>query len=288
MPPIGPKLPTSPGRRLPGPKAHRLYNSLSKICLLTAAALAVSSGSFAAEGVVLLPGVDVHNITFQTGAWCRYVVVDEAEGIVDSAELYVAVVGEEALKGGESAHWVEFRSGPWGGEPAEMDAVSVLVSDAVRGIAEGDSLYRYMKQVYHCKGTGPAEPGDPRKFQQLTLTSPTSGGDWQSAPATVATPAGEIDCIKKETTVTESREISRGRVKLVKSSVDRFVVWTSDAAPVFHLVRCEIERTRNTRTVPAIRGIPDPGERYSRTTTMLMEHGNGAKRLVVPPSQHPE
>jgi hypothetical protein len=52
---------------------------------------------------------------------------------------------------------------------------------------------------------------------------------------------------------------------------------------VFHLVRCDIERVRETRTVPPIQGIPATGPRKSRTTSVLLAFGKGAKPLLPSP-----
>jgi hypothetical protein len=50
--------------------------------------------------------------------------------------------------------------------------------------------------------------------------------------------------------------------------------------PVFHLVKSEIERTRESRTVPPVRGIPEAGPKTSRTTSLLVAHGTGAEPLI--------
>jgi hypothetical protein len=46
-------------------------------------------------------------------------------------------------------------------------------------------------------------------------------------------------------------------------------------------VKSEIDRTRESRTVPAVKGIPETGPRRSRTTSVLVAHGTGAKPIIV-------
>ena len=41
----------------------------------------------AAESFIV-PGVDFSNLTLEEGAWCRYLVSDEALGQVDTTEIY--------------------------------------------------------------------------------------------------------------------------------------------------------------------------------------------------------
>jgi hypothetical protein len=64
---------------------------------------------------------------------------------------------------------------------------------------------------------------------------------------------------------------------------DHVQVWISPVVPVFHLAKCEIQRVRESRTVPPVRGIPDAGAKRSRTTSVIVAHGTGAKPLVSIP-----
>jgi hypothetical protein len=232
---------------------------------------------------VLLPGIDIRDIDFQVGAWCRYVVVDEAMEVVDSTSVYIAVVGKEKTPRG-AAYWLEIESGPVGGPAADRDLARALVDEGVRSMAEGDSLYRFVSRYYIRKGRGPVEPGDVHDLKRLTIVSPTSDRDWVITPATtVSTPAGAFVCESRRFEKTESNETPSGRVKIVQRRTDRVEVWTSNAVPVFHLARCVVERERESKTIPAVRGIPESGPRRSRTTSLVVAFGKGAKSLVSSP-----
>jgi hypothetical protein len=92
-----------------------------------------------------------------------------------------------------------------------------------------------------------------------------------------------MTCDFKEMTVEESREIPTGSVTLLQHSSDRFQVWNSDEVPVFSLAKCVIERSRESRTVPPVPGIPDAGPRESRTTAVIVEFGHDARPLISVP-----
>lgn len=225
----------------------------------------------------LLPGVEVADIDFRVGAWCRYLIVDEAMGEADSTAFYFAVLDRETRPDGE-AFWVEVETGPPGAPVSERQLARALVSGAIRDLALGDSLYRYVHELYIRKGNGPVEPADPLELKRLTLAHPTSESDWsRRTGVTVSTPVGEMTCNYRELTVDESREVPTGGVTLFQRSVDRFQVWTAADVPVFNLVRCVIERSRESRTVPPVPGIPQAGPRESRTTAVVVGFGDGAQ-----------
>ena len=229
-------------------------------------------------GTLLLPGIDIRDVDFTVGRWCRYLVIDEAMGQSDSSEVYLAVVAREK---GRDAWWLEIESGPSGTPAEERDAARFLVDGAVRGMAPGDSLYQFVGRLYIKRGREPVEEGDPRDLTRLTIVNPTSESDWIVTPDTVVlTPAGRIAGEMRHFENVVSRDIPAGNVMLKQRNVDRVKVWRSPDVPVFHLVRCEIERVRETRTVPPVRGIPETGPRESRTTSVLIAFGDGAKSLL--------
>lgn len=250
------------------------------VCL-TVAACPVLAGD-GQEGF-LLPGVEVSDIDLSVGAWCRYVIVDEAMGEVDSSSFYIAVVGRRETPQGE-AFWLEIETGPMGAAAAEREVARALVSASIRDLSRGDSLYHYVYELYIKKGVEPVEPADPVELERLTLANPTSETQWtRQSGVTANIPAGDIVCDYRELTVEESREVPTGNVKLIRRKRDRFRVWTSGQIPVFSLVKCVIDRSRESRTVPPVPGIPDPGPRESRTTAVVLEYGNDARPLISVP-----
>jgi hypothetical protein len=67
--------------------------------------------------------------------------------------------------------------------------------------------------------------------------------------------------------------IPAGRIQLVEERDDMWTVWLSDEVPIFQLISCRIERSKQTKTIPAIKGIPPTGRRQSSTTAELIEFG---------------
>ncbi len=232
---------------------------------------------------VLLPGLDLRDADLSVGAWCRYLVVDEAMGERDSSSVYIAVVGRE--KNAESdSYWLEIETAPEGTREADRDVYRLLIDGAVRSMAPDDSLSRYVRRIYIKKGRGEVREGDPNDLARLTIVSPTSDKDWTVVPATtIDTPAGTFSCDMRRFESDVTREIPTGHVKLVQRRVDRVRVWISPRVPIFHLVQCEIERVRESRTIPRVRGIPDAGPRESRTTSILVGSGTGARSLLSSP-----
>jgi len=248
------------------------------------AALAPAGVARAAEAEsLLLPGIDMRSVEFTVGAWCRYLVVDEAMGDADSSTVYLAVVGREKTPAG-NAYWLEIESSPLGAPPDDRDLARALVDERVRTMAEGDSLYHYISRFYVKKGGGPVETGDPRDLRRLTVVSPAAETDWKLEPESVlSTPAGKLTCQRRHFERDESRDIPRGKVTLTLRKNDRVQVWIAPAIPIFHLARCEIDRTREARTVPPVKGIPDSGPKHSRTTSEIVGRGTGAKALISVP-----
>jgi hypothetical protein len=239
----------------------------------------------AAEGPegFLLPGVDVSDIDLRVGAWCRYVVVDEALGEVDSSSFYIAVLERRNTPSGE-AFWLEIETGPLGAGAVDREVTRALVSGGIRDFAHGDSLYHYVYEMYIKKGAEPVRPADPDDLKRLTLAHPTSETQWIRQPGVTANTAmGDIVCNLRELTVEDSREIPTGNVRLIRHKRDHFRVWTSERIPVLGLVKCVIERSRESRTVPPVPGIPDTGARETRTTAVVVDYGDDARPLISVP-----
>lgn len=244
--------------------------------VLAAAAPAPSAGTES----LLLPGIDLRSIEFTVGAWARYRVIDEAMGQSDTSTVYLAVVGRETTPAGP-AYWLEVENIAPGASAPEHDVARALVDARIRSMSPGDSLHAYISRLYTRKGDGPVEEGDPRQLRRLSMASPASPSDWKTEPnRSVDTPAGTFVCERRSFVATESRDIPSGRIILKQERSDRVDVFTSPSVPIFHLVRSEIERTRASRTVPPVRGIPESGPRKSRTTSLLVAHGTGARSLI--------
>ena len=241
--------------------------------------LLTAGGALAGESL-LVPGADLSQLVLKKGAWCRYAVVDEALGQKDSTEVYVGVPATESTPRGP-AFWLELASRPLGGSDEEGQILKLLVLESVTRFAEGDSLGEYVVRFYIKKGTRAAEEADPKTYEDFSLIVPTSESSWESieeVPTT--TRAGEFSCVKKTRVVEENKEIPTGRVKLIKKSRDDYTVWFDDGVPLFRLVKCVIERSRETDMVPRVAGIPVTGRQYSRTTAELVAFGSDAKPIL--------
>ncbi len=245
--------------------------------------LPVGSARAADAESLLLPGIDIRSIDFAVGTWCRYRVVDEAMGQADTSEVMLAIVGRESTPDGP-AYWLEIETSPLRGSDDDRDFSRVLVDDRVRAMAPGDSVYHFVRRFYVKKGNGPVEAGDPRDLKRLTVVSPASRGDWKTTPGRrIDTTAGAIDCELRQFETDESRDVPAGRIVIRQRRVDRVQVWVSLVIPVFHLARCEIERLRESKAIPPVRGVPDSGPRTSRTTSEIVSYGTGAKARIAAP-----
>ena len=254
----------------------KLYTSAAVLLVV----LTVTAPPCPADESFLLPGVALSEIKLETGAWCRYLVVDEAMGHLDSTTVYVAIPGETGTGRG-GAFWFELESGPSGAGPGGREIAKALVSSQITDLALGDSLCRYVEKIYIKKGTGSVETADPAILERFSLKHPTSDSTWTiSSNFPVSTPIGEYLCERKLLHVEDNREILMGRIKLVKRDKDIYDLWLSDEVPVFGLVGCVIDRTRDSRTIPKVPGIPDAGPKQSRTTVRLLDCGTGAASLI--------
>jgi hypothetical protein len=228
----------------------------------------------------LLPGIDMRSIDFTVGAWCRYRVVDEAMGESDTTLVYLAVVGSEKTVSG-TAYWLELESRVPGRSTSERDAARALVDERIHSMAAGDSLHTYISRFYTMKGNDAPQKGDPADLRKLTLVSPSSASDWKtSSGVAVETPAGKFSCEHRVFDRSEARDIPSGRVVIKQKRTDHVEIFTAPSVPLFHLVKSEIDRTRESRTVPAVKGIPETGPRSSHTTSTLIAHGRDAKPII--------
>ncbi len=235
--------------------------------------------SRAAESL-LVPGADLSQLVVKKGAWCRYTVVDEALGQKDSTEVYVGVPAAESTARGP-AFWLELASRPLGDGEEEAQILKLLVLETVTGFSEGDSLGDYVVKFYIKKGKRAVEEADPKTYEDFSLIVPTPESSWVSAEEVPTTSrAGEFSCVKKTRTVESNREIPTGRVKLIQKSRDDYSVWFDDGVPLFRLVKCVIERSRETEMVPRVAGIPVSGSQYSKTTAELTGFGFSAKPVL--------
>jgi hypothetical protein len=225
----------------------------------------------------LLPGVTFRDADFTVGTWCEYAVVDEVLGERDSTFVRIAVTGAVVDRGGGKSVWLELETGPADAPPGGREIAKALISLKIKNLQPGDSLYQYVSRLYIKRGTGSVERADPADMDRLTSSNPTSESDWVLTPdVAVETPAGRFVCVRKSRTVLDRREIPMGRTTLVKNDADIFDAWFCENIPVFRLARCEIERVRESKTVPAIPGIPDKGRGITRTTVELTAYGTGA------------
>jgi hypothetical protein len=265
--------------RKPGKQSNTDRIAAIAATVLFATILALPTCLFA-DDTFLLPGVTFSNADFTVGAWCRYTVVDELPGERDSTIVYIAITGSTVAGGGRS-FWLELKTGPAHAETGEFEAVKALISYDIKNLQPGDSLCHYVSRLYIKKGTGPVETADPAELERLTSTNPTSDSDWDlSKGEKIETPGGSFLCDRKSRTVLDQREIPMGRTTLVKNDSDACDAWFCDEVPIFRLVRCVIERVRESKTVPSIPGIPDKGREVTRTTVELTEYGTDAKPVL--------
>jgi hypothetical protein len=242
--------------------------------------IALPSVAPAIEETFIIPGVDFSQLDLTSGAWCRYLVVDKALGVDDSTEVYIAVPAREKTSDGD-AYWVEIRSRPYGADVTEGEIYKLLVLATITEATEQDTLVHYVVQFYIKKGIEPITAEDPARLRDFPLGPPTSKSLWIIEPGvTVTTPAGNFSCEKKKRAVVTEKEIPTGRIKLVEKRNDRWAVWFADEVPVFHLVKCSIERSKETKAVPEVPGIPSSGRRESETVAELLGFGFDAKPIV--------
>lgn len=247
---------------------------------VAAAGLVLLAGPGETAESFLVPGADFSQLLVRKGAWCRYLVVDEALGEEDSTELYVGVPAAENTARGQ-AFWLELATRPLGSEAEEAQVLKLLVLETIKGFSEGDSLGDYVLRLYISKGGRPAEEKDPASYEDLSLVVPTSETAWTASEGVaVAVSGGRFTCTKKQRSVESEEDIPTGKLRLIRRSRDDFTVWFCDEVPVFRLVKCIIDRSRETETVPRIAGVPVSGEKRSRTTAELTGFGFDARPIL--------
>jgi hypothetical protein len=59
------------------------------------------------------------------------------------------------------------------------------------------------------------------------------------------------------------------------------MAWFCDEVPLFRVVKCIVDRSRETKTVPRIASIPVSGKRRSRTTAGFRGLGINTEPVIV-------
>jgi hypothetical protein len=159
--------------------------------------------------------------------------------------------------------------------------MKLLVMDGIREFDEGDFLGQYVVKLYIRNGIRPVQQEDPSSYEGFSQVIPTTDSSWKSAAdVALGTPAGDFLCTRKTRAVNDDKEIRTGSVILIKKASDDYSVWFANEIPVFHMVKCVIERFRKTETVPEIAGIPASGSKHSKTTAELVAYGYDAQPIL--------
>jgi hypothetical protein len=259
----------------PGRKLH-IKGIVLTLVLLTP----VLSAGAEAEREFIIPGIDFSRLDPQAGAWCRYQVVDIALDIEDTTIVYFAIGGRQTGPEGK-AFWIEIENNPLRVLESDRQTFKLLISDDICTATGEDSLGQYILGFYIKRGLDPIRTEDPSRLRDLPLGPPTADSLWNITPGVVVTtPAGDFSCLKKERSLISEKTIPAGRVQLREKRDDLWTVWFSDEVPIFHLVSCLIERSKETETIPAIKGIPAAGRRRSQTTADLIGFGFQAEPIL--------
>ncbi len=234
----------------------------------------------AAADDFLVPGVDFSKLVFKTGAWCRYIVIDEALDQTDTTEVYVGIPGSEMTPDGR-AYWVELESVPVGAGTGRSEVLKLLILEQITEFSEGDSFGDYVLRLYIKSGASPVEEKDPGEYEEFSTIVPTADSSWVTvAGVPLSTTAGEFTCTEKTRSARTVQEIPTGKIKLIKKAADDYAVWFCSDVPVFRMAKCVIERSRETDTVPRLAGIPASGKKQSRTAAELLAFGFDAKPIL--------
>ena len=267
----------TPSSILPG-RGRKLHTRQFFIMLLIWLSVASPRVVFADD--FLVPGVDFSKLVLQKGAWCRYIVVDEALGQIDSTEIYVAIPGGETTPQGQ-AYWVELKSGQVGAGADESEVLKLLILERITEFYEGDLFGDFVLKLYIKKGARPVDEEDPAEFEEFSTIVPTADSSWVTVSGvSVSTAAGDFTCMKKTRSVRTEQEIPTGKIKLIKKAQDDYTVWFCADVPVFRMAKCLIERSRETDTVPKLAGIPASGVKESWTAAELVAYGFDAKPIL--------
>lgn len=177
------------------------------------------------------------------------------------------------------AYWVEVENRLLG-DGGSVDFMKLLVLGNIADFADGDSLGRYVLELYIKNGSHPPQREDPGELDDFSLAIPTTDS-WSATDGVMLnTPAGRFETTRKQRSVDESKRIPAGNVIIIKTARDDFSVWFTDDVPMFHMVKCEIRRFRNTDTEPRISGVPVAGGKDSRTTAELIGFGFDATPIL--------
>lgn len=197
------------------------------------------------EGGVMVPGINLRDITFREGEKVQYLVISEAYGIKDSSLVTFSVFSRTGSEAG-----VEIASAPIPADSAGTVVVRVVLSGQSLEPGCSDSGDIRFESVILKKGSEPFRALSDEEKADIDIRDyffdPSKYRETPLPADTLKTPAGRFFCESMKYIKSKRDEINLGGNRAVRFEEVKALLWRSEKVPLWGLVRSEVVSSRRT------------------------------------------
>ena len=197
------------------------------------------------EAGLIVPGINLREITFREGERVQYLVISEAYGITDSSLVTFSVFSRRGSEAG-----IEIESSPIPLDSAETLVVRIVISGQALdpGCSESDSLR--FESVILKRGSEPFRALNEEEKADIDISDyffdPSLYRKTSLPGDTLKTPAGSFFCESTKFTRSSRNEMDLGGNRAVRIEEVKAMLWRSEQVPFWGLVRSEVTSRRRT------------------------------------------
>lgn len=190
----------------------------------------------------LLPGMPLASASLAPGERAVYRVITRSLGSVDTSFVEMAV-----LERRNGRLRIEISFGAYPRRARETTTVRMRLDERVLSISSGDEFRPCLLETLIREGSGSFRAATVDELDDLGIdgffVAPDAARSRTAlAPERVRTEAGTFACAGVATARRDERDVTLGGVRAKRVEEERTVLWRSDAAPLWGLVKASVER----------------------------------------------
>ena len=197
------------------------------------------------EAGLIVPGINLREITFREGERVQYLVISEAYGITDSSLVTFSVFSRRGSEAG-----IEIESAPIPVDSAETLVVRIVISGQALDPDCSDSDSLRFESVILKRGSEPFRALNEEEKADIDISDyffdPSLYRKTSLPGDTLKTPAGSFFCESTKFTRSSRNEMDLGGNRAVRIEEVKAMLWRSEQVPFWGLVRSEVTSRRRT------------------------------------------
>ncbi|MBN2070520.1 MAG: hypothetical protein JW814_03595 [Candidatus Krumholzibacteriota bacterium] len=250
-------------------KINRL--TLWKTAVSSALFLLCSFSFVKGSGIdLLIPGVSLESVSFDSDASVEYMIISEAYGVNDTSKVKLSVLGTDSCQ-----ILLEIVSSDFPEVAEENLTIRLYLDSGIVNARTAEEAGKCIGTVLLKKGTGAFEKPDDSEIDEFDLEKLflKDGGEMEEKELgneEVETPAGRFECSVREFARSEEHDIRLGGVDAVRFEEETSRLAVSGRVPFWGVVSSRVERRSFTRVRSADgRGRP-PRPKITVTESRLI------------------